>query len=188
MERYEKIDKIIVVEGRDDTDAVRKSVNAETIETHGYGIRKETWDMLQRAYETRGLIIFTDPDPAGERIRKTLASRFPKAMHAFIDSGDATKDGDVGIENADPGTIRKALLKAQAIVEDGEDGGHGKDRFSMRDMDLWGLNGDTGASERRRALGKKLGIGYCGAKTFLRRLNGFGISRQEIENSLDELA
>ena len=37
-----KINEVIVVEGRDDTRAVKRAVDAETIETHGYGITAAT--------------------------------------------------------------------------------------------------------------------------------------------------
>ena len=36
-----KIEEIIVVEGRDDTAAIKRAVTAQTIETHGFGMNKE---------------------------------------------------------------------------------------------------------------------------------------------------
>ena len=102
------IDEIIIVEGRDDTAAIRRSVDAVTIETHGYGIRPSTWEVIDKAYESKGIIIFTDPDTAGEQIRRRLAERYPEAKHAFLDRGLAEKDGDIGIENASPESIREA--------------------------------------------------------------------------------
>ena len=44
-----KIEEIIVVEGRDDTAAIRQAVDAVTIETHGFGIREETWQLIEKA-------------------------------------------------------------------------------------------------------------------------------------------
>ena len=57
-----KIKEAVVVEGRDDTIAVKKAAEALTIETHGFGIKKETWKLIEKAYENQGIIIFTDPD------------------------------------------------------------------------------------------------------------------------------
>ena len=183
------IDEIIVVEGRDDTAAVLRGVDALTIETHGYGIREETWSTLEKAYETRGLIIFTDPDPAGERIRKRLKDRFPKAKEAFLERSEAAKNGDIGIENAEPEVIRKAILNAHAVEVSGEEGGEEgtDDRITADDMYMWKLDGCPGASERRKAIGREIGIGYAGAKTFLKRLNGFGIDKRKIETLLEDL-
>lgn len=234
------IEEIIVVEGRDDTAAIRRSVDGETIETHGFGIREETWVLLERAYEKRGLIVFTDPDTAGEQIRKRIMERFPGAKQAFLTRDEAAKAGDIGIENASPESIERALSMARSTsgnpgstgsggaggrekndgslalgstgsgragarektdgnpaAMDGEAGyggdwekradaagRAGEEEFAMEDLDRWGLNGAPGAREKRRALGRALGIGDAGAKSFLRRLNRFGISRQEVEEQL----
>ena len=59
-----RVREIIVVEGRDDTAAIKKSVDAVTIETHGYGITERTWKLIEKAYAEQGIIIFTDPDHA----------------------------------------------------------------------------------------------------------------------------
>ncbi len=185
-----KIDEIIVVEGRDDTAAVRRSVDAVTIETHGYGIRPSTFEVIDKAYESKGIIIFTDPDTAGEQIRRRLSERYPKAKHAFLDRSLAEKDGDIGIENAAPESIRNSLAKAHGA--DGNADGTAGDvsdtgaRFTRADLFAWGLDGTDGAAKRRNEVGNRLGIGMASGKTFLRRLNHFGISREEVENALRE--
>ena len=174
------IEEIIIVEGRDDTAAVRRAVDAVTIETHGYGIRPSTWDVIDKAYESKGIIIFTDPDTAGEQIRRRLAERYPKVKHAFLDRSLAAKDGDIGIENATPESIIAALEKARCSASASEEAG----QFTSADMFSWGLAGTEGAAERRRIVGDRLGIGMAMSKTFLHRLNHFGITREEIEKAL----
>ena len=44
--------------------------------------------------------------------------------------------------------------------------------------------GTEGAAERRNKVGDKLGIGMAGSKTFLHRLNHFGIRREEVQEAL----
>ena len=112
-----KIEEIIVVEGRDDTAAIRCAVDAVTIETHGFGIREETWDLIDKAYQTKGIIVFTDPDTAGEQIRRRILERFPEAKEAFLDQALAAKAGDIGIENASPEAIQEALGKVHGRVD-----------------------------------------------------------------------
>ena len=107
-----KIKEVIVVEGRDDTTAVTRAVECDTIETHGFGIKKETWELIKKAYEERGIIIFTDPDHSGEEIRKKLSERFPNAKHAYLTKKEALGGNDVGIENASDKAICEALNKA----------------------------------------------------------------------------
>ena len=67
-----KIKEAVIVEGRDDTAAVKRGVDCHTIETHGFGISKSTFEAIEKAYNTIGIIILTDPDVAGEKIRKRL--------------------------------------------------------------------------------------------------------------------
>lgn len=53
--------------------------------------------------------------------------------------------------------------------------------FSDEDMLRYQLVGSDNASKRRSKLGDELGIGYCNAKQFLKRLNNYGIRREELE-------
>ncbi len=192
-----KIIETIVVEGRDDTAAIKRSIDALTIETHGYGIRPGTWDLIAKADRTTGIIVFTDPDHAGEQIRKRLLERFPGAREAFLDVDAATAgDGDIGIENASDEAIRSALGKARGAEKGGEevqgsrepDTSHeNRENFSQRDMYNWGLAGTADAGKRRQALGRMLGLGFANAKTFLQRLNRFGLSRWEIEEAIKRI-
>ncbi|MCK9911523.1 toprim domain-containing protein, partial [Microbacteriaceae bacterium K1510] len=76
------IKEIIVVEGKDDTTAIKRAVEADTIETNGSAIGEEVLRRIELAMERRGVIIFTDPDHAGERIRKIVSQRIPGCKHA----------------------------------------------------------------------------------------------------------
>lgn len=174
------IKEIIIVEGRDDEAAVKRAVEAETIATHGFGIRQETLALIERAYAERGIIIFTDPDFSGEKIRKRLSERFPLGKHAFLTREEASGAGGVGIENASAESIREALSRARAASFDR------RDKFRMEDMLEYGLAGTPGAAERRDKLGSRLGIGYGNGRVFLNRLNQYGIERQEFLKAAEE--
>ena len=176
-----KIREIIIVEGRDDTTAVKRSVDAVTIETHGYGISAATWKLIDKAYREKGIIVFTDPDHAGEQIRRRIMARYPDAGQAFLDRDLAEKAGDIGIENASPQAIRDALSKARYTVEESDSG------FTMDDMVAAGLTGQDDAAQRRKTVGKILGIGYGNTGTFLKRLNKFNITEEELIKALREI-
>lgn len=174
-----KVEEIIVVEGRDDESAVKAAVEAQVIITSGYHIGKATFDILRKAYEEGpGLLIFTDPDSAGEAIRRRLAKEFPKAKHAFLIREDAIKSDDVGIENASPESIMKALREAAAF-KGAVGAGSSAPTFTQEDLLYFGLLGEADSARRRNQMGKALGIGYANGKSFLGRLNGFGITREE---------
>jgi len=175
------IKEIIVVEGKDDVSAIKRAIDAETIITGGFGFRNNVIERIKEAAKRRGVIIFTDPDFAGEKIRKTIASKVPGCKHAFLPKEQATKDGDIGIENASPENIILALQKARSeSVERTYE-------FTQQDLLLNGLIGFDGAAYRRDDLGKILGIGYGNAKQCLNRLNNYGVSRQEFEEALKKL-
>ncbi len=80
-----KIKEIIVVEGKDDTRAIQSAVNADTIETNGSAVSMETIVKIQLAMKVRGVIVLTDPDFPGEKIRKFITEHVPNCKHAFID-------------------------------------------------------------------------------------------------------
>lgn len=175
------IKEIIVVEGKDDVSAIKRAIDAEVITTGGFGLGDHVIERIKTAAKKRGVIIFTDPDFAGEKIRKIIASQVPGCKHAFLPKEQAIKDGDIGIENASPESIISALNKARSesiekITE-----------FTQNDLLDNGLIGFDGASYRRDALGKILGIGYGNAKQFLSRLNNYGVTREEFNEALKKL-
>ncbi|WP_027399448.1 ribonuclease M5 [Anaerovorax odorimutans] len=169
------IKEVIIVEGRDDEASISRAVEATTIATHGFGIKKETFDLIEKAYIERGLIIFTDPDFAGEKIRKRLQEKFPKSKHAYLTRNEANKNGDIGIENATAESIIEALSKARCTIIEN------KIEFTMQDMIKYKLAGASEASKNREGIGKILGIGYGNAKEFVNRLNQYGVKREEFE-------
>jgi ribonuclease M5 len=182
-----KINETVIVEGRDDTINLKRAVDCFTIETHGFGIRRETWEQIEKAYSERGIIIFTDPDHSGEEIRRKLTERFPDAGQAYIARKDALKKGDVGVENAEPEVIAGALLRARDLMKRKaplEEDISAKDPITMNDLDELGLSGGEGSKELRQEAGKALGIGYANAKGFLRKLSGFGIKREELYEAI----
>ncbi len=179
-----KIKEVIVVEGRDDESAVKKAVDAEIIITHGFGIKKSTMDRINVARKRCGVIIFTDPDHAGEKIRQRIDKSIAGCKHAFLPLEEAVKDGDIGIENANPESIRKALSKVHTAVEISE---NYKSEFSHSDLIKNGLVGGEGSQNRRIKLGAILGIGYGNSKQFLRRLKHYGISRKEFDEAIKQL-
>lgn len=175
------IKEIIVVEGRDDVTAVKRAVDAELITTGGFGFPKGVMERIKEAQKRRGVIIFTDPDFAGEKIRKTIAAEVPGCKHAFLPREEAKKDGDIGIENATPDSIRAALERVR--TESTEI----RNEFAQKDLLLNGLIGNDDASFRRDKMGQILGIGYGNAKQFLSRLNNYGVTREEFEKALEEI-
>lgn len=176
------IKEIIVVEGKDDTAAVKRAVEADTIETNGSAIGEDVLRRIELAQQRRGVIIFTDPDHAGERIRKIVAQRVPGCKHAFLPQEKAEYKGDIGIENASPESIREAL---ENVRTDAAPGGSGE--IAWDDLIEAGLIVHPDAAGRRLLMGKLLGIGYANGKQFYKRCASFRITREEFLAALAKL-
>ena len=175
------IKEVLVVEGKMDVVAIDKAVEADCIITEGFNLKKQALKSIEQAYKKRGIIIMTDPDSAGERIRSYLTKRFPNAKHAFVPVEEATDHDDIGIEQAKPDAIRKALEKVRTM--DWEP----TNNFSGADLIINDLSGASTAASRRAKLGAKLGLGFANAKTFLKRLNHYGVTREEFARAVTEL-
>ena len=174
----------IVVEGRDDVTAVSQACDSLIIPTHGFGITAETWQVLAKAYEEKGLIILTDPDHSGEEIRRMLNEKFPGSVNCYVARDKATAGTDIGIENSSPEVIAEAVMKALEL--DGRTAApvDADEEVTMKDLTEMGLAGSAGSAERRAAVCAALGIGYGNAGAMVRKLRGFGIGRDELAEAV----
>jgi ribonuclease M5 len=179
------IREIIVVEGKDDTAAVKRAVEADTIETGGSAIGEDVLRRIELAAERRGVIIFTDPDHAGERIRRIVAGRVPGCKHAFLPREQAERDGKFGVEHASPDAIRQALaaVRTERPEEDA-----GAEIVDWDDLVAAGLVVHPEAARRRQELGRRLGIGYANGKQFFRRCRMLRITKRELDEALAGMA
>ena len=85
----EKISQVIVVEGRDDTANLKRYFDVETYETRGSAINEQDLERIQRLHQRHGVIVFTDPDFNGERIRRMIMTAIPTVQHAFLKRDEA---------------------------------------------------------------------------------------------------
>ena len=167
------------MEGKSDTAAVKRAVDADCIETGGFHFSKRTLANIAAAYKKRGIIILTDPDSAGENIRNFLSKKFPQAKHAYIPRDEATANDDVGIEQAAPESIRRALSKVRTLEI------NPREEFTAAEMIKFGLAGGANSSSLRDKIGAALGIGYGNVKTFVKRLNNYGVTRAEFMEAVE---
>ncbi|MEK4373968.1 MULTISPECIES: ribonuclease M5 [unclassified Bacillus (in: firmicutes)] len=170
-----KIKEIIVVEGRDDTARVKMAVDADTIETNGSAIGDTVIQQVRLAQETRGVIILTDPDFPGEKIRKTIAEAVPGCKHAFLPKhlAKAKRDKGIGVEHASLDSIRECLAHVHEEMEVTESD------ITLDDLIDAGLIGGEASKRRRERLGVLLNIGYTNAKQLQKRLHMFQITKHD---------
>ena len=175
-----KIKEVIVVEGKDDVSALRRAVEADILITTGLGLTKDKLAEIKALAERRGVIVFTDPDFPGGKIRHILKDNVPGCKHAYITKEEARcpKTGKLGVEYASPEAILRALNAAKAEHQEYEI------EYDLNDIVQWGLAGLPDSAQRRAKLCDKLSIGHCNAKQLVKKLNSYQIPREEIEAML----
>ena len=180
----EKISQVIVVEGRDDTANLKRYFDVETYETRGSAINDQDIERIQRLHQRHGVIVFTDPDFNGERIRRMIMTVIPTVQHAFLKRDEAvpkskTKGRSLGIEHASYEDLKTALEQVTEQFEVESD-------FDISRGDLIRLGFLAGADSRKRReyLGESLRIGYSNGKQLLKRLELFGIRLAEVEDAM----
>ncbi|MEJ6400154.1 ribonuclease M5 [Nicoliella lavandulae] len=179
-----KIKEVIIVEGKDDTKRIKDAVNADTLETRGSAIDDKTLALIKQIAAQRGIIIFTDPDFSGERIRKIVANAVPNAKHAFIKRNLATPTkahGSLGVEHATPETIRAAL--ANLYSEDPAATALIPESVLMD----YNLMGGPNSRQRRQMLCDILNIGYVNGKRLAKRLQMFSITPQQFNDAMKQI-
>ncbi len=175
---------LIVVEGIHDEERIKKIYNdAFVITTNGSEISKMTLDMLKNYAENYNILVFTDPDYPGERIRAKIHEAVPSAIDLFLPKKPCISKNKkkVGIEHA-PGELIKEALDTYMF---------GYEKLSSDItydflLDL-GLVGNKNSNILRGKVSNRLNIGNPNAKTFLKRVNALGISKKEIEHIIGEL-
>lgn len=175
------INEVIVVEGKNDTNVLKSYLDCDTIETHGTDVNKETLAFIKQAQEKRGVIIFTDPDAPGEKIRSIINDHIKGCKNAFIEKDKAKTIKKVGIEHASKEDIIEALHHLMTFQEVQE-------TLSYEEFIAFGFTGKTESSKLREKLGIKLFIGKPNAKTLFKRLNMLQLTKKEIEDYLKEIS
>lgn len=180
-----KFKQVIVVEGRDDTKRLHEAFgDVDTIETRGSAISEQTLALIKKAQDSRGVIVLTDPDFPGEKIRKTISAAVPGVTHAFLPREDAKPDHahqSLGVEHATPAALREALGHLTTEVPDAPE------QISQEDLFTAELIGSPRAAKRRAALGDILHIGYTNGKQLQKRLRQFEITPQQFADALTQL-
>lgn len=185
MEEKLKIHEIIVVEGKDDTKRVQEVVDADTIETIGSAINEEILTRIAHAQRIRGVIVLTDPDFAGEKIRKTITEAVPQVKHAFISRRLARpmkRGSSLGVEHASDAAILEALKNVMTPSTSA-----GEDEIPRSLLVEFGLIAGPKAKARREALGDELRIGYTNGKQLVKRLRMFQISQATFETAMRKI-
>ena len=163
------ISRALVVEGRYDAARLANLVEGTILTTDGFAIFRDRarQELFRRTARAQGLVILTDSDAAGFRIRHFVADLVGAAYvcHAFIPAlpgkeprkAQPGREGLLGVEGVPDAQIVKALQTALASAQ--EWGAPSPARpITYTDLYEWGLSGGAYSAEKRRAFLSKLGL------------------------------
>ena len=164
-------DRVLVVEGKYDAARLSHLTDAMILLTDGFGIYKDKkrQQLLKALAKKNGLILFTDSDAAGFRIR-TYITNLVGAEHvvqAYVPAihGKETrkpqpgKEGLLGVEGVDDAIVLQALKDALGPEADATAAPKPAGRaITYTDLYNWKLSGTPGSAERKYALLNALGL------------------------------
>ena len=168
-----------MVEGKHDTQKLRKYFDCDTIETSGTHLGKAVLEKIAMAQKMRGVIVLTDPDSPGNRIRSAINQAVPGCKNAFVLKKDAHTSKKVGVEHAGEKALFEAIENCACFVE-GQ-----KETITASDMVSLGLSGDH-SQKVREYIGAYFHLGMGNSKTMRRRLNGMQSSADSVREALKQ--
>ena len=182
-----QIRQAIIVEGKYDKIKLASLVKAVIIQTNGFQIFKdeELLGLIRYYAKTTGILILTDSDRAGFKIRSYLRGAIPEGDIRNIYIPDVfgkerrkekpSAEGKLGVEGVEADVLREAFRKAGVLTDEAPAG----DPITKTDLYLAGLSGTPDCSERRRSLQQKLGLPSMLSATSLLEVLSAMMSREE---------
>ncbi len=154
------IKETIIVEGKFDKERVKRVCSAPIICTDGFELfkSKRMTETIRRLAETTGIIVLTDSDRAGFKIRnhiKNCVGGRGTVKHAYIPSlkgkekrkDKPGKEGLLGVEGMDDEVIRLAIEKAAATAAP-----EASELLTKSEMYKDGVSGRDGSFELRQKI------------------------------------
>lgn len=186
----------VIVEGKYDKIKLSSVIDAVIIPTNGFRVFKDKEKMaLIRYYASgAGIIILTDSDSAGFKIRNYIKGSVGNAriFNVYIPDiygkerrkTDYSKEGKLGVEGMDEDVLIEAFKKSGIDFSS-----EPRRRRDITKMDLFedGLSGGANSSEKRAELLKILGLPeLLTANAMLEVLNAM-LTREQYKQAVDKL-
>ncbi len=187
-----KINEAVIVEGKYDKIKLSSVFDAVIIVTNGFGIfrDRETLELIRFYAEKTGIIILTDSDSAGRKIRGYIKSAVKKGSVRNVYIPDVfgkekrkekpSAEGKLGVEGINVKLILDAFRNA-GITASENNSPHDIDKTVLYEL---GLSGKPDSKSLRLELQKYLGLpSLMSASSLVEVLNTM-MSRDELEKTL----
>ena len=161
-----KVSQAIVVEGKYDKIKLSSFIDGVIIVTNGFGIYKdkETAELIRYYAKNQGIIVLTDSDTSGFKIRGHIKSIVPEGKITNLYAPEIlgkerrktlpSKEGKLGVEGINANLLRQLFEKA------GIDGKVMENPDPVTKIDFYelGLTGHKNSSDLRVELLDKMGL------------------------------
>lgn len=161
------LDGILVVEGKEDASYLSNYIASEIVTTNGFDIPKEVVSYLK----DKKVIVLTDPDEAGLKIRQKLNELLPTAINVEIDIKKCIRNTKNGVAECD---INEVLTELKPYYIDKSDS---QSDITINDLYNLGLMNNK---DLRDEVSRRLNLGKCNAKTLYKRLLNNNIKLEQL--------
>jgi len=170
-------DGIIVVEGKTDVALLSTYIDAEYVISNGSAISNDVIEYLKFRSKDTKIVVLTDPDSPGKRIRDIIEQNVDNVSHCFIEKKHAIKNHKVGVAECD---IEHLLDCLNNVVTFSKANTPTITMSDLYELDLVGPNSDA----NREKVSKHYHLGFVNGKTLLKRLNGLNLNKEDIKKVL----
>ena len=161
------LDGILVVEGKEDASYLSNYIASEIVVTNGFDIPNSLIDYLKG----KRVIVMTDPDESGKKIRNKLNSTLSNVINVEVDINKCNRNVKNGVAECE---IDEILTKLKPYET------HNKTTESdIRISDLYNI-GLLNDKSLRDQVCEKLKIGKCNGKTLYKRLLNNNVKLEQL--------
>lgn len=193
-----KLDKPVIVEGKYDKIRLSNFLDTVIIETDGFRIfsDKEKKAFIRNLAKTKGIIVMTDSDSAGFRIRnfiRNIASDgevinvyIPDVFGKEKRKTEPSKEGKLGVEGLSDKIITEALSKAGVFHSETKEST--ARQVTVTDLFEDGFTGSDNSREKKQMLLKSLALPSKMSNSQLLKLINTFMSYEDYKKAVKEIS
>lgn len=194
-----KLQETLLVEGKYDAARLHNLVDGTILTTDGFRVMKDRalQTMLKKMARANGLMILTDSDAAGFKIRHfvTGLAGAQYVLQAYVPAIQGKesrkelpgKEGLLGVEGISDELILQGITDALKGRLSLQEGNIPSLPITYTDLYEWGISGTANSAERRRLLLRQLGLPPRLSKKELLQVLSTLYTKESLANQLAEL-
>lgn len=175
--------KVYVVEGRNDTTRLKQVFpGINVLSVGGSAINSDILKLLHELKIDHEIIVVTDPDYPGKKIRTTIEKEIGDVSHIYVSRDLARNKNNtkIGIEHMSEFDLKEAFKYEHKNVNKKSD-------LTMNALFELKLVGNFDSNKLRSKLSNKLNLGHVNGKALLERLKMLGINKEALIKEMSSL-